>query len=220
MRSYAQLCAVALGLDVIGDRWTLLIVRELLIRGSARYTDLRLGLPGIASNLLVDRLRELQREGLVVSASAPPPVAAALFSLTDRGRELEPVLAAIGHWGAPLLRENAGEFQSHWLALPLRLELTDRWPDQAPIALQIDTGDEPLVLRTGEGGISATPGRAENPDAVISGPPALVMALLLGDRPLAELRRAGLAYEGSHSILARLRPVRGVAAEAVPAHSG
>lgn len=90
------MCGIAKGLDVIGDRWTLLIVRELLIRGACRYTDLRNGLPGIAANLLAQRLRELEQAGIVFSEDAPPPIATKLFRLTERGVALEPVLEAIG----------------------------------------------------------------------------------------------------------------------------
>src|ERR1051325_7221857 len=103
MRSYGQFCALAKALETVGDRWTLLIIRELIIRGACRYTDLRNGLPGIATNLLAERLKEMEGAGLVIRESAPPPVATDLFRLTARGEELEPVLAALGLWGAPLL---------------------------------------------------------------------------------------------------------------------
>src|SRR6202012_4773034 len=73
MRTYGEYCSVARALDVIGDRWTLLIIRELLLRGASRYTDLKNGLPGIATNLLADRLRELESAGLVTREEAPPP---------------------------------------------------------------------------------------------------------------------------------------------------
>src|SRR3954464_5917552 len=107
MRTYGQYCAVAKALDVIGDRWSLLIVRELLIRGPSRYTDLKSGLPGIATNLLADRLKDMESSGLIVREAAPPPTSATLFSLTDRGRALEPVLHAVGSWGDPLLARPA-----------------------------------------------------------------------------------------------------------------
>ena len=99
MRSYGQYCGVAKALDVIGDRWTILIIRELLIRGACRYTDLRNGLPGIAANLLSDRIRELESAGLIRREDAPPPVAATVFQLTEAGEQLYPVLDAIGRWG-------------------------------------------------------------------------------------------------------------------------
>src|SRR5437588_2360078 len=98
MRTYDQYCSVARALDVIGDRWTLLIVRELLIRGPSRYTDLQYGLPGIATNLLAERLRELEADGVITKEMAPPPVATTLFSLTPRGAALDSVLAALGQW--------------------------------------------------------------------------------------------------------------------------
>lgn len=213
MRSYAQFCGVAKALDVIGDRWTLLIVRELLIRGSARYTDLKAGLPGVASNLLAERLRELQVNGLVVRVPAVPPVATPLFSLTERGRELQLVLAAVGRWGAALLGDSAADnFQSHWLALPLTLELHDRFPEQPPITVEIRTGEEPLTLQVNGGVVTAVPGSAAHPDAMISGAPPLVVALLLGGRPLHGLTHAGLDYTGDPAILDRIRPVRESAA--------
>src|SRR5690242_18509814 len=130
MRSYGQYCAVAKALDVVGDRWTLLIVRELLLRGPSRYTDLRNGLPGIATNLLAERLRQLEDAGVVRSEEAPPPVATTLFELTERGRALEPALYALGRWGGPMLAEAGDDdaFQSYWLALPLRMHLVDADP--------------------------------------------------------------------------------------------
>jgi DNA-binding HxlR family transcriptional regulator len=96
MRSYGQYCSVAKALDLVGERWTLLIVRELLARGPSRYTDLRSALPGIATNLLADRLRELESAGLVEREDAPPPVATTLFRLTGRGAALEPVITELG----------------------------------------------------------------------------------------------------------------------------
>src|SRR5436190_11664980 len=104
MRSYGQYCALARGLDVIGDRWSLLIVRELLLRGPSRYTDLRNGLPGIATNLLADRLRTLEASGLVAREDAPPPIATTLFTLTERGEQLKHVILELGRWAAPLMR--------------------------------------------------------------------------------------------------------------------
>src|SRR5215831_16134982 len=105
MRTYGQYCSVAKALDVVGDRWTLLIVRELALQGPCRYTDLRNGLPGIATNLLAARLRELEAAGVVRREEAPPPIATTLFHLTARGEELRPVLEALTRWGVPLMRD-------------------------------------------------------------------------------------------------------------------
>ena len=95
-RTYGQYCALAKALDVVGDRWALLIIRELLLRGACRYTDLQTGLPGIATNLLAARLRRLEADGVVRREAAQPPVAITLFHLTERGKELEPVLLLLG----------------------------------------------------------------------------------------------------------------------------
>src|SRR5690349_2935803 len=107
MRSYGEYCSVAKALDVVGDRWTMLIIRELLIRGACRYTDLKNGLPGIATNLLSERLRELEAAGLVLREEAPPPVATALFHLTEEGQGLEPVMRALGWWGVRYMTQRA-----------------------------------------------------------------------------------------------------------------
>src|SRR5260370_882603 len=107
VKSYREYCALAQGLDVVGDRWTLLIVRELLI-GPCRYTDLRNGLPGIATNLLAERLRGMEKAGLIRREEARPPVATTLFHLTPRGEELKPALEARARWPGPPSPRPAG----------------------------------------------------------------------------------------------------------------
>src|SRR5262245_63048394 len=101
-RSYRQYCAVARGLDVVGERWTLLIVRDLLV-GPKRYTDLLDGLPGIGTNLLAARLRELEQGGVVRRTVLPPPAGSTVYELTEVGRALEPVVMALGRWGVRFL---------------------------------------------------------------------------------------------------------------------
>lgn len=207
MRSYGQFCGIAKALDVIGDRWTLLIIRELLIRGQCRWTDLKKGLPGIATNLLADRMRELEQNDVVTSEKAGPPGATTLFSLTARGRELEPALHAIGHWGGALLRDSGGStFQSHWLTLPLRLHLRDLRPDEPPATLEVRTGDEPLLIRTEDGTVTIRADSADQPDALLSGPPDTVLALLIGQMGLADAESSGARYLGDPRLLHRLRP--------------
>jgi DNA-binding HxlR family transcriptional regulator len=206
VRTYGQLCPLAKALDVIGDRWSLLIVRELLIRGPCRYTDIRNGLPGVATNLLADRLRELERAGVVRREVAPPPVATTLFHLTQRGEELLPVFRAMAVWGLPLLEEASDDdlFRSHWLASPVGWR--DRAPDQPPVTIEVHTGDDPMIIETVDGRVRARPGSAEAPDAVITGPPRLVIGLLIGNLDLGEARAQGLRYEGDPVILSRVQP--------------
>lgn len=98
-RSYHDACPIARALDAIGERWALLVVRELLL-GGQRFSDLRRALPGASSNMLTDRLRELERRGLVRRHALPPPAASSVYELTERGRDLEPILDALGAWGS------------------------------------------------------------------------------------------------------------------------
>ena len=206
MRSYRQYCALARALDAVGDRWTLLIVRELGLQGPCRYTDLQHGLPGIATNLLADRLREMEDAGIVTREDAPPPVATALFRLTERGEELVPVLMALGRWGSELMGEmdDDDEFRSHWLRFPVERLLEDGAPEQAPVAIQLQTGDQPMVVEVGAGVVSAHPGTAASPPLVLRGEPDVVVALLTKRLTPAAARRRGLRIEGDAKTLDRL----------------
>jgi len=210
MRSYGQYCALAKALDVVGDRWTLLIVRELLIAGPCRYTDLRNGLPGVATNLLADRLRELEQAGVVAREVAPPPVATTLFRLTPRGEALEPVLAELGRWGGPLLAKRARSdvFRTHWLTLLARLHLKDERPERPLVTVELRSGDESLTIETIDGAVRTRPGSPPRPDAVLAGAPDLIVGLLTSKLDLMAARRAGLRFEGDPEALRRLQPKR------------
>ncbi len=206
MRSYDEYCAIAKSLDVVGDRWTLLIVRELALRGACRYTDLRNGLPGIATNLLAERLRELEHAGVIAREDAPPPIATTLFRLTPRGQQLQPVLEGLVRWGVPLMSEQNSDdaVRSHWLAWALELMLTDRDPGGSPVTLELQTGDESIVLETRDGAIHTHLGSAESPDATLAGPPRPILGLLLGRLRLADAKASGVNYRGDPTILDRI----------------
>ena len=206
MRSYEEYCALAKSLDVVGDRWTLLIVRELVLRGPCRYTDLRHGLPGIATNLLADRLRELEHAGVIAREDAPPPVATALFRLTPRGEQLRPVLEDLVVWGLPLMTEQkpGDAVRSHWLVWALEFMLTDREPDAPPVTVQLHPGDEPIVIEARDGRIHARLGVSERPDATISGPAMPILGLLLGLRDLRGAKAGGVKYQGDRAVLNRI----------------
>jgi DNA-binding HxlR family transcriptional regulator len=217
MRSYGEYCSLAKALDVVGDRWTLLIVRELTIRGPCRYTDLRNGLPGIATNLLADRLRELEQAGIVHREDAPPPIATTLFSLTPRGEELRPAVEELTRWGLPLMTEQRPDdaVQSHWLVATLDLMLTDRTPERPPVTIELRTGDEPIVVETADGGVRTRVGRVANADLALTGEPKPVFGTVLGMMPLARARTLGLTYEGDPEILDRVRPITQAPAQPV-----
>src|SRR5947208_16583575 len=98
-RTYGDGCAIAYGLDVVGERWALLVVRELLL-GPKRFTDLKKGLPNASPNVISERLRELEQAGVVRRDKLPPPAGSRVYALTDWGRELEHVVVSLGHWAA------------------------------------------------------------------------------------------------------------------------
>ncbi len=206
MRTYGQYCSVAKALDAVGDRWTLLIVRELLLRDGCRYTDLLHGLPGIATNLLSERLRELEERGLVRRQAAPPPVATTLYHLTDSGRELDPVLRALGRWGARFMPEGGegDSFRSHWLAFPVKEFLHDADPAAPPVFIEVRTGDEPVVIELGGGEVTTHPGSHPSPDLVLEGDAPLVLGVLSGMLRLSDARKLGLRTTGSAAVLRRV----------------
>jgi DNA-binding HxlR family transcriptional regulator len=208
MRTYGQYCSVAKALDVVGDRWTLLIIRELLLQGPCRYTDLKSGLPGIASNLLADRLRELERAGLIRREEAPPPVATALFHLTDAGHELEPVLNALGGWGVRYMAQpnEDDEFRSHWFAFPASFFLHDRDPAGPPVTIELRTADRPAVIEVSGGSVTTRPGPAADPDLVLGGTAPLILATLAAKLPIEEAAARGLEISGDPAVLERLLP--------------
>lgn len=209
MRSYAQYCALAKTLDLVGDRWTLLIVRELLLRGPCRYTDLRQGLPGIATNLLADRLRELEGAGILARHQAPPPVAATLFELTERGRGLEPALQELTRWGVPCMTEGprpGDAFRSHWLAWPVETFLEDHDPQSPAVSVAVEVGEQPIVIEAAGGQVRTRAGEAPDAAARISGSPHALLGLLSGQIDLARAGELGLRFSGSRAALARLQP--------------
>lgn len=206
MRSYGQYCGLAKALDVVGDRWTLLIVRELLI-GESRYTDLLKGLPGIATNLLAARLEDMEQAGLVSREVLPPPAATTVFRLTPRGEELRPVIQELGKWAGPLMTGRAkGEtVRTRWMALPAAFYLQDRRPAGGPIAIQINGADESIVIESRDGRVQARAGHAANPDVTLTGSPELALGIMMGRLTAGAAKKRGLRIEGDARVLNRLR---------------
>jgi DNA-binding HxlR family transcriptional regulator len=128
VRSYHQYCGLARTLDVVGDRWSLLIIRELGIR-PCRYRDLRDGLPGIATNLLSERLRQLQSDGVIEREEVPPPVGATVYRLSPHGRRLLPILGDLARWGAGWMERGQGDdvFRGRWLVLAAAAIVGSGW---------------------------------------------------------------------------------------------
>jgi DNA-binding HxlR family transcriptional regulator len=207
VRSYGQYCAIARTLDVVGDRWNLLIVRELLFRGACRYTDLLQGLPGIATNLLGERLRKLEEAGVVARREAPPPIATTLYELTERGKALRPVIIELARWGVPLMADPAehDDFRSHWLAYPIMLYFGEARSEEGDFAIEVHTSEEPMTIETVAGELAVRPGGAAGADLILRGEPQVVVGTLTGQLGLAEAEALGLRHEGDAGALRRLQ---------------
>ena len=142
-RTYGQYCPIAAGLDLIGDRWTLLMLRELSM-GDRRFTDLRAALPGIAPNLLTERLRSLQAIGLITAVELPPPAARSVYSLTEDGRRIEPVLRSVARFGAAYLSGEPSEtIDAQRVAYALLAPWRRRPEARIRARLTVARGDEP-----------------------------------------------------------------------------
>lgn len=187
-REYGQYCAIAKALDVLGDRWALLVVRELLF-GSYRYSDLQARLPGIATDMLATRLRELEDRGVVTRAADGKA-----YALTERGRALRPVLQALAVWGLAELGERpAGQpFDPLWMTIPLRGLVR---PDRAAgmrLTVRFVLGADEILLRIDDGDVT-TPTAADDADLTVTGPPDALAAAVArpGSRPAPRLEVTG-----------------------------
>jgi DNA-binding HxlR family transcriptional regulator/putative sterol carrier protein len=161
---YQQYCALARTLDVAGDRWTLLIVRE-LAPGPRRFTDLIDGLPGVSRKLLTDRLRALERDGIIARQELPPPAARQVYELTDDGRDLATAMAPLIAWGARRLGDRTpGEsFRARWPAVAIA-GLADREAAKGVSeSYQYVVGDSAFHFTIDDGSIELHDGRAGNP---------------------------------------------------------
>jgi DNA-binding HxlR family transcriptional regulator len=192
VRRYEHYCPVAHALDMVGDRWELLIVRELLL-GPKRYTDLADGLPGIGTNILAARLRDLEACGVIAKKTLPPPFASKVYELTDYGRELKPVLRELALWGARSLGPPTPEDELFpgWLVNPIDTVLA---PFAPPGRFEFRVGDEVASLVDGV----ARTGPVENPDVVVEGDAAGLYHLF------AERSLHGVTVEGDRELLAKL----------------
>lgn len=193
MRSYGQYCAVARALDVIGERWTLLIIRELMA-GDRRYADLKDDLPGIATNLLADRLRSLIDHGLVESYRAPTPIRATMYRLTARGVALGPMMREMFRWGAALATQRDGEdeFRIDWMCVGV--PTIYHGADLADLALtvKIEADGQVATLVVADGAVTMRPGEpSRTPDVSVTGAADAVFRLLTGANPQDNLRITG-----------------------------
>src|SRR5262245_40601495 len=173
-RTYNDRCGIARALDVVGERWALLVVRELLL-GPKRFTDLRAGLPGVGPDVLSQRLRDLEGAGLVERGKLPPPAASAVYSLTERGAALEPVVLELGRWGSAAPAPEGSELGPDALVIALKTLYAGAEFDGV---VELRLGDAVFEVAVRDGVLWARRGEAEAPDLVIDSDTATLSAAL------------------------------------------
>lgn len=186
-RSYGEACRFAHALDLVGERWALLVVRELLL-GPKRFTDLRAGLPHASSNILSERLRDLEQGGVIQRRKLPPPAASSVYELTGWGRELEPVVTTLGAWGARSpFPPDSQEIGSDSIVLALRSLFDAEAAGNLDTTYELRIGEERFRVEIAGGELDLDRGPAAVPDASIEVPDAPTFAAVLtGELPLDE----------------------------------
>jgi len=191
-------CGIAHASDLLGQRWALLVVRELLL-GPKRFTDLRAGIPDISPNVLGQRLRELAQSGIVRRRLLPPPAAAQVYELTEWGRELEPAVLSLGRWasGSPSFPLGA-EMGPDSLVLALKSTFQPGKAEGLDATYGLRLGEAPFRISVKEGQFAAAHGDAEGADATITSDPGTIASVVFGENRLGKAVDSGdVAIAGS-----------------------
>jgi DNA-binding HxlR family transcriptional regulator len=191
MRTYGDRCGIARALDLVGERWALLVVRELLL-GPKRFTDLRAGLPNIGPDVLSQRLRELETSGVIRRRRLAPPAASQVYQLTDWGRDLEPVVLGLGRWGsrAPVPSEDA-PLGADAAMIALKTMFHPPAADGLEASYAVRLGEDEYDVRVAGGRLEITRGAPARADATIETDPATLAMVLWHGRPMDDLRVEG-----------------------------
>jgi DNA-binding HxlR family transcriptional regulator/putative sterol carrier protein len=206
MKRYSQYCPVAHALEAVGERWSLLIVRELL-GGPKRYTDLAAELPGIGTNILAARLRDLEQSNVVRKRKLPPPTPATVYELTEYGAELEEVMHSLARWGARSIGPPSADerLAPGWSLNAVKATFR---PDAAVgvrATYELRLGEELTAMRVEDGVVAVAPGPAEEPDLVFETDPATMFELVARTLTPADALAAGrVCIEGDEGELERL----------------
>lgn len=212
-RSYHQLCGLAYALDMVGERWTLLIIRELM-PGPRRFTDLLDGLPGISTNLLSGRLKRLEERGFIRQRVLPPPAGSTVYELTALGEALEPALLELGRWGSQFVVQAPDDDTLLHLgsyALTLKTFFDAEGARGLDEVYALDVGGEMLQVYVYDGEIDVQQGQTREPDMTLHADMPTYMGLLLGQLAPDEALAGGLIdVEGDVGALARFLELCGV----------
>ncbi len=203
-RTYGEACAAAHALDLVGERWALLVVRELLL-GPKRFTDLRTGIVNASPNVLAERLRELEQVGVVRRRKLPPPAASWVYELTDWGMELEPAICALGRWGSrsPLHQLDAA-MSIDSVILALRTMFSAEAAAGFDAALELRLGESRFLAVVSDGTFKTSRAEGGAFDAAIEAEPTVFVAVIFGERPLDDAERTGdMKIEGDRAAAER-----------------
>ena len=203
-RTYADRCGAARALDVVGERWALLVTRELFL-GPKRFTDLQAGLPRVSPDVLTQRLRELTEAGVIRRRKLPAPASSWVYELTEWGHELEPIVTSLGRWGsrAPM-PQGQTTIGVDSLILGLRTCFSPQQADGLAATYALTLAGEPFRISIADGALSVSRGQVERPDAAIDTDPATLEGLLWnGRRPETALRGRELTFDGKRALLER-----------------
>ena len=199
-RDYFDGCGAAHALDLVGERWALLVVRELML-GPKRFTDLRVGLPHASPNVLSQRLRELEDAGVLRRRRLPPPAASAVYELTEWGLELEPVLQTLGRWAARALPPS-DHIGVDSLVLSLRTLFVPERAAGRDLTLQVYLDDQPFRMRVAEGALDITRGEVPDADVTVRSSPEAFAGVVHMGVPIDDLVTDGsLTITGDREAL-------------------
>ncbi len=200
-RRYHDPCGIARALDVVGDRWALLVIRELIF-GPKRFVQLRHGLDGVSPNVLSQRLRDLEDAGVVRREMLGPPAGVAIYELTARGQALEPILLELGRWGSQQPMTTCGELSASALLVALETVFDPAAATDATFALGIDSDWFGVTVASGSIGI--THGRPEQPAVIFETDVATLRSVAFGREPITDAERDGrLTVHGNRHLAER-----------------
>lgn len=211
-RSYNQYCAIARALDIVGQRWTLLLVRELMT-GPKRFSDLIDHLPGIGTNLLSSRLKEMEDQGLAVQRKLPPPAASVVYQLTERGLQLETAILALADWGRPLLGipSEKDNLSSGWLMLAMKKSFRPEEAKGLQECYEFRIDKDVFQVRVMDEKIEVEQGVRYVPDMQLTSPSTILMSIVAGELSATEAMKKGLIQvEGNMDALYRTFALFGV----------
>ncbi|MET0529286.1 MAG: winged helix-turn-helix transcriptional regulator [Microvirga sp.] len=203
-RHYEDACAAAHALDLLGERWALLVMRELML-GPKRFSDLRASLPGISANVLTQRLEGLEAAGVLVKRKLPPPASTQVYELTEWGYESEPIFQAMGRWAARSpTHDPTLPFGSVSLMMSLRTMIDHALAEGIDARIGFRIGPETFHIRLAKGELTAERGAIKHADFTFTGASRMIAAAIYGGQPIEALEAAGvLALEGDRALAQR-----------------